>query len=88
VNQSLELLALLRSIVVDVTEKPLPDVGLDTPIAELGIDSISVAEIVVRIEEKLGIEIPAVEWLGVRTLREMIDIVERARRLDDGLSRG
>lgn len=79
-NQGHELMALLRSIVADVTEKPLPDVGLDTPIAELGINSISVAEIIVRIEDRLGIEVPASRWLRARTLQEIIEMVDQSRR--------
>lgn len=30
----------------------------DTPIADLGIDSFSVVEIIYEIEEKLGVEVP------------------------------
>ncbi len=31
----------------------------DTPIADLGIDSFAIVEIIYEVEEKLGIEVPA-----------------------------
>jgi acyl carrier protein len=73
-----ELMALLRGIVLEVAEKPIPEVTGDMQIAELGLDSISVAEIVVRLEDRLGVEIPATQWLRARTLQDIIDIIEQA----------
>jgi acyl carrier protein len=75
-----ELMALLRSVVREVTEKPFPDVALDTPIAELGIDSISLAEIVLRIEDKLGLQVPATHWLRADTLQDILDAIQQAPR--------
>jgi acyl carrier protein len=77
-NERQELMELVWSIVQEVSEKPLPDVPPETPIAQMGIDSISVAEIIVRIEDKLGIEIPTSQWMGVRTLNDFIDTIEQA----------
>jgi acyl carrier protein len=78
-NKQSDLTALLRSVVVEVTEKPPPaGTTLDTPIAELGIDSISVAEITVRIEDRLGIEVPASKWLHARTLQEFVEMIEQS----------
>jgi acyl carrier protein len=74
------MLSLLRKIALEVLEKPLPELRLETPIAELGIDSVSIAEIVTRIEDELGLEIPAVQWLQVHTFQEFIDVIEQARQ--------
>jgi acyl carrier protein len=75
-----DLTLIFRSIAAQVIEKPLPDVPLATPIAELGIDSVLVAEIVARLEDQLGIEIPADQWLRVRTLKDLVDAVGAAKR--------
>ncbi len=34
------------------------ELSRDTPIADLGIDSFSVVEIIYEVEEKLGVEVP------------------------------
>lgn len=79
-NEQHELIDLVRATFQEVSERPLPEIALETPIAELGIDSISVAEIVTRVEDELGIEIPAPQWIRVRTLQQFIDVVEEARQ--------
>jgi acyl carrier protein len=78
-NEQHELMNVLRSIVLDVTQEPLPEVAPDTPLAELGIDSVLVAEIVTRIEDKLEIEIPVSQWLRARTFQDFIDAIVMAR---------
>jgi acyl carrier protein len=70
------LLPLLRKIVLDVTGKSAPAISLTDDLSELGIDSVSVAEIVMRVEDALEIEIAANEWLGVRSLQGIIELVE------------
>jgi acyl carrier protein len=70
------LLPLLRKIVLDVTGKSAPAISLTDDLSELGIDSVSVAEIVMRVEDALEIEIAANEWLDVRSLQGIIELVE------------
>jgi acyl carrier protein len=74
------LIETFRGIAAEVTERPVPHVSLDTDIRSLGIDSIALAEIVARVEDVFAIDVPATTWLGVKTLRELLDVVERARR--------
>ena len=76
-----DVLALIRSTFRDVVERPLGELTLETLIADLGVDSVSVAEIVFRIEDALGIEVPTAEWVRVRTIVDFVDAVNRARRL-------
>jgi len=47
----------VRELAEQVTERPLGEISPDTRIADLGVDSVTFAEIVVRIEDALGIEI-------------------------------
>jgi acyl carrier protein len=74
------LLETFRGIAADVTERPVPEVSADTEIRSLGVDSIALAEIVARIEDRFAIDVPAKTWLSVKTLGDLLDIVERARR--------
>lgn len=57
------------------------ELNRDTPIADLGIDSFSVVEIIYEVEEKLGVEVPfnANEnpFGDMATVGELIDALEK-----------
>jgi acyl carrier protein len=72
------LLPLLKEIVLDVTGKPLPAISQTDALSELGIDSVTVAEIVMRLEDALTIEIPATQWVEARTLQDILELVGSA----------
>ena len=48
------LLEIIKEHAVGLTEAPTRE----TPIADLGIDSFSIVEIIYEVEEKLGVEVP------------------------------
>ncbi|VAW00098.1 hypothetical protein MNBD_ALPHA05-2414 [hydrothermal vent metagenome] len=48
------LLEIIKDHAVGLTEAPTRQ----TPIADLGIDSFSIVEIIYEVEEKLGVEVP------------------------------
>lgn len=48
------LLEIIKEHAVGLTEPP----ARATPIADLGIDSFSIVEIIYEVEEKLGVEVP------------------------------
>jgi acyl carrier protein len=73
-----ERLALVRSVLREVAEPPAVHIGPETRLAELGVDSVALAEIVVRIEEEAGIEVPPDRWLRVRDVAEVLDMIEQA----------
>jgi acyl carrier protein len=75
------LIETVRCITAEVTERPVPVITVDTEIRSLGVDSIALAEIIARVEDELGIDVPAAAWLAVKTLRDLLDVVERARAL-------
>ncbi|MEQ8934871.1 MAG: acyl carrier protein [Amphiplicatus sp.] len=49
-----ELLAIIKNHAVGLSG----DLSRDTPVADLGIDSFAIVEIVYEVEEKLGVEVP------------------------------
>lgn len=49
-----QLLDIIKEHAVGLTEPPTRD----TPIADLGIDSFSIVEIIYEVEEKLSVEVP------------------------------
>lgn len=48
------LLEIIQEHAVGLTKPP----SRETPIADLGIDSFSIVEIIYEVEEKLGVEVP------------------------------
>ena len=48
------LLEIIKEHAVGLTDTPTRE----TPIADLGIDSFSIVEIIYEVEEKLGVEVP------------------------------
>lgn len=49
-----DLLAIIKNHAVGLTG----ELTRDTPVADLGIDSFAIVEIVYEVEEKLGVEVP------------------------------
>lgn len=48
-------------------------------IADLGIDSMSIVEIVFQLERKLGIEIPDAEMESAETVQDIVDLIDQNR---------
>lgn len=74
--------ALLRELIEEVTERPVGDIGPDTRITDLGVDSVAFAEIVVQIEDGLDIDIPFARWLSARTVRDVLAMIDEVARHD------
>ncbi len=76
-----ELEPTLLEIIKDHAVGLTGELNRDTPIADLGIDSFSVVEIIYEVEEKLGVEVPfnANEnpFGEMSTVGELIDALDR-----------
>lgn len=68
------LLAAVREVVADLRgEHAVPVVGLDSHLeGDLGLDSLSVAELLVRTEELFGVSVPEETLVAVRTVRDLL----------------
>lgn len=51
--------------------------SLDAVISELGIDSLAMAQIVLDLEQRLGVDIPDGELMDVVTVEDLVRVVER-----------
>jgi len=60
-------------------EKDIPDekLSLETPLADAGIDSLDALTILFAIEEQFHISIPDDKARGMRTLGDMVTVVEQ-----------
>ncbi|OFX00541.1 MAG: hypothetical protein A3E78_09910 [Alphaproteobacteria bacterium RIFCSPHIGHO2_12_FULL_63_12] len=71
------LLEIIKGHAIGLTGEPTRE----TPIADLGIDSFSIVEIIYEVEEKLGVEVPFnanENPLGnMKTVGDLIDAVKK-----------
>ncbi len=71
-----ELLVLFRKIATEVVEKDFAAVVEGTNIAELGIDSLGMLEIIGSLERELKIHIPDESLAGIQTVKDLLEAVE------------
>ena len=70
--QSERLLREFRSIVYDVTEQEAPSLGLDTEITDLGIESLTLYEVVCALERRYGMQFADGELAAIRTVGDLL----------------
>jgi acyl carrier protein len=74
--QQPKLIELFRDLASEIAEKDFSFVQEDNAIAELGIDSLAMLELVGTMERQLCIRVPDDKLVGLVTVRELLDIVE------------
>jgi acyl carrier protein len=76
------LLNMFRSKASEVAEKDFSHVTEQSVIAELGIDSLGMLELIGELERDLEIRLSDEQLTGIRTVRELLDVVERQSSLN------
>lgn len=74
-----EILDLFKKAASEVLEESFDKITYESRIAEFGIDSLSIAEIVAKIEDTLEIRISDETLMEIRTVQELIDAVVEAQ---------
>lgn len=72
-----ELFVLFREVVQSIEKRPLNDVTPDSVIADLGIDSLGMMEIVGELESRLDVMIPDDQLVKLRTVSDLLGVVEK-----------
>lgn len=72
-----ELFDLFRKMATEIAEKDFSKVSEDAAIANLGLDSLNLLELVGSMERELGVQIPDEQLVGIQTVRQLLDLVER-----------
>lgn len=72
-----ELIGLFRKMATEIAEKDFSHVGEEQKIAELGIDSLGMLELVASMERELSVSIPDEQLVGIQTVRQLLELVER-----------
>ena len=69
----------IKKTVSDILAKRIDISNLkeDDDFASLGLDSLDLAEVMIEIEEALGIEFSAEDFQEVSTLKSVLDLIEK-----------
>lgn len=70
----------IRGIVQDELNLHKLEVISDVSLRKLGADSLDMVEIVMRVEEQFGLEIPDEDAEDFETIRDIVDYVDRELR--------
>ena len=76
-----ELLDVFRTTATEVAEKDFNAVAESSTIAELGIDSLGMLEIIGSLERELRIHIPDESLAGIVTVKDLLNAVESRQSL-------
>jgi acyl carrier protein len=76
-SETRDLFVMFRQIAEEVQKKPLPDVSRKSVIADMGIDSLSMMQIVGEMEVRLGVMIPDDQLVKLETVDDLIGVVEK-----------
>ena len=72
----IDLLNVFRATATEVAEKDFHHVAEGSTIAELGIDSLGMLEIIGSLERELRIQIPDESLAGIVTVKDLLNAVE------------
>ncbi|HJK95506.1 MAG TPA: acyl carrier protein [Polyangiaceae bacterium LLY-WYZ-15_(1-7)] len=71
-----KLLVFFHAEASEIAERDLGHATEDTLIADLGLDSLSVLELVGSLERELALELPTEALDGVETIGQLFDVIE------------
>ena len=72
-----ELFEMFQRMATEIAEKDFEDVTEDSNIQELGLDSLSTLELVGAMERELSVQIPDEQLVGIQTVRQLLELVEK-----------
>jgi acyl carrier protein len=72
-----DLLDMFEKTATEIVEKPFKGIDETTAIAQLGIDSLGMLEIVGSMERQLKIQIPDESLAGIQTVKDLLNVVEK-----------
>jgi acyl carrier protein len=75
-----DLIALFKQVATEVDKREFRDVTGTSVISELGIDSLSMMQIVGEMEIRLDIMIPDEDLVELVTVSDLVKVVERRLR--------
>jgi acyl carrier protein len=74
---SQDLITIFKQVAQEVDKRDFPEVTGDSVISDLGIDSLSMMQIVGEMELKLDIMIPDEDLVELVTVKDLLSVVEK-----------
>ena len=75
-----DLLVAFDQAIAIVAERSVPPVRADTSIADLGVDSLLIFEVVTMMERQAGVELADEDFATIRTVGDFIALLVRLTR--------
>lgn len=72
----MDTLETIRQLIAAEADVKLEDLEPDRPLEELGVDSLTVLEVMFQIEDTFGVKMPD-ERVPIRTVKDIADLVDR-----------
>ena len=72
-----ELLKMFQTMATEIAEKDYAHINEESVIADLGIDSLQMLELVGAMERELKIAIPDEQLVGIQTVKQLIELVQK-----------
>ena len=72
-----KLVELFREMATEVAERDLSTLAEASVIADLGLDSLQMLEVVGQMEQRLEIQVPDDQLVGIETVAQLLDVVEK-----------
>ena len=72
-----QLINLFREKATEIAEKDFSNLNATSVIADLGIDSLGMLELVGEMERELDVKIPDDELVGIQTVEQLVSLIEK-----------
>lgn len=72
-----KLIEMFRAKASEIAEKDLSGLREDSVIADMGLDSLAMLEVIGEMERELEISIPDDLLVGLETVAQLLDVVEK-----------
>jgi acyl carrier protein len=72
-----QMITTFQKIASEVAEREFPQLKGETVIADLGIDSLAMLEIVGAMEREFKVQIPDDQLVGLQTVNDLVGLLQR-----------
>lgn len=72
-----QLLEMFQKMASEIAEKDFSHVKEESVIADLGIDSLGMLELVGCMERDLQVQVPDEQLVGLQTVKQLLDVVQK-----------
>lgn len=72
-----KLIDMFKRMATEIAEKEFNDLSEDSVIADMGVDSLQMLEVVGEMEQELSVQIPDDQLVGIETVAQLLDVVEK-----------